>query len=68
MGSIKPVKNKSPNHTKFYIVYGVINHSEKHGIFGKKIFGRFDPQNDPQNRPKPVFSIFELVTQHNNVR
>ena len=58
--SIKPVQNKSENHTKFYIGYGVINPSEKHGIFGKKIFGRFMTQNDPQNRPKPVFCIFEL--------
>jgi len=66
--SIKPVKNKSENHTKFYIGYGVINHSEKHGIFGKNFFGRFDPQNDRQNRPKPVFWIFELLPQHKKFR
>ena len=43
MYSIKPVKNKFENHTKFYIEYGVINPSEKYGIFRKKssplIFG-----------------------------
>jgi len=37
---------------------------EKHDIFGKTFFGRFDPQNGPENRPKPVFWIFELLPQH----
>jgi len=44
IGSIKPVKNKSPNDTKFYIGYGVINPSEKHGIFGKKILADLTPK------------------------
>ena len=59
MVSIKPVKNKSRNHTKFYTGYGVINHSEKHGPFEKKNFWHYVPQNATQKCQKPVFRIFE---------
>ena len=42
--SIKPVKNKSENHTKFYIGYRVINPSEKHVIFGKIFLANLTPK------------------------
>ena len=46
--SIKPVKNKSQNHTKLYIGYGVITHSEKHGQIRKKFLDTMAPKMTPK--------------------